>query len=141
MSEIKYRKAEVKDFDNVCKFVDKWLSGRALKEGGGNDYFVTKNQHKAYFKNCVVYVAIDKDEIVGWGVKGRNNVLNHLLVNAHYRGKGIGTELLNIIKPDIIRSKSDQQTGNPKDFYEKHGYKSVIKDYVGKKNNIELMTK
>lgn len=37
--------------------------------------------------------------------------------------------------------KNDQQTGNPKGFYESLGYKSVIDSMVGKKSNIELMTK
>lgn len=141
MSDITYRNVKKEDFINVCKFVDKWLSGRALKEGGGNDYFVTKNQHKSYFKNCTVIVALDKNKIIGWGVKGKNNVLNHLLIDANYRGKGIGKELMKILNPSIIRSKSDQMTGDPKEFYEKMGYKSTIDRKIGEKNNIELMTK
>ena len=45
MSNIIIRKVEKNDFNSLIKFVDKWLSGRALKEGGGNDYFVTKNRN------------------------------------------------------------------------------------------------
>ena len=52
-------------------------------------------------------------------VKGKNNVLIHLLIDAKYRGKGIGKKILKKLNPDIIRSKSDQQTGDPKQFYEK----------------------
>jgi len=141
MFDIIYRDVTKNDFNDVCKFVDYWLSGRAIKIGGGNDYFVTRNQHKSYFKNCKVMIAIDNNKIIGWAVKGKNNVLNHILIAADYRGKGIGKVLMNKINPDIIRSKSDQLTGNPKEFYEKLGYKSIISKKVGKKNNIELMTK
>jgi len=129
------------DFDNVTKFVDKWLSGRALSEGGGNDYFVTKNQHKSYFKNCHVFIALDGDKIIGWGVKEKSNVLIHLLIDANYRNIGLGKRMMKAINPMIIRSKSDQQTGDPRKFYEKLGYKIVCKNKTGRKNNIELMTK
>lgn len=141
MQKIIYRKVVKNDFDDVTKFVDKWLSGRAIKEGGGNDYFVTKNQHKSYFKNCHVWIALDDKKIVAWVVKEKTNILIHLLVAADYRKMGIGQELMRIINPDIIRSKSDQMTGNPNKFYQKMGYKSINKSMVGTKKNIELMTK
>lgn len=141
MQKITYRKVIVSDFKNVCKFVDDWLSGRRLKEGGGNDYFVSRNQHKSYFKNLHVWLALDKEKIIAWGVKEQSGILIHLLVDAHYRGKGIGTEMMNHIQPQIIRSKSDQMTGNPKEFYERLGYKSISSVFVGKKKNIELMSK
>lgn len=141
LQNIEYRKVIISDFDNVSNFVDKWLSGRAIKEGGGNDYFVTKNQHKSYFKNCHVWIALDNNKIIGWAVKEKSNVLIHLLIDANYRGFGIGSELMKKLNPDIIRSKSDQMTGNPKIFYEKLGYKTISQNKVGKKNNIDLMTK
>ena len=141
MSDIEIRKVEKNDFQNIQKFVDKWLSGRAIKEGGGNDYFVTKNQHKSYFKNYHVYIALDKDKIIGWLVKEKSNVLIHLLIDPYYRGKGIGKQMMTIANPDIIRSKSDQQTGDPKLFYERLGYKIVIDSKVGKKKNIDMMSK
>jgi hypothetical protein len=141
MSEIIIRKVTVEDFENVCNFVDKWLSGRAIAEGGGNDYFVSKEQHKSYFKNCHVLIALDNNKIIGWGVKEKSGVLIHLLVAGDYRGKGIGGMILKELNPQIIRSKSDQQTGDPKEFYMKYGYKSFSANKVGKKSNIELMTK
>lgn len=141
VSKFQYRKVKKIDFDKVTKFVDKWLSGRAIKEGGGNDYFVSYNQHKSYFKNCHVWIIIDKNEIIGWGVKEKSNILIHLLISAKYRGLGLGAKLLKIMNPDIIRSKSDQMTGDPKDFYIKMGYKTVFKNKTGKKKNIDLLTK
>ncbi len=141
LQNIIYRKVVVSDFNNVTKFVDDWLSGRKLKEGGGNDYFVTRNQHKTYFKNCHVWIALDAEKIIAWGVKEKSGVLIHLLVDANYRGKHIGTEMMHRINPDVIRSKSDQMTGDPREFYETLGYKVVSTQMIGKKKNIELMSK
>ncbi len=140
--EIIYRRATVLDLDKIQTFVDYWLSGRALRDNlnGGNDYFVSRGQHKGYLKTCQVLIAIG-DKIVGWGVKGRNDVMIHLLIAGDCRGKGVGTELLKRLNPSVIRSKSDQQTGDPFSFYEKHGYKRVSKVKVGKNDNIELLSK
>lgn len=140
-STIIYRTVVAQDFEAVCSFVDKWLSGRALKEGGGNDYFVSRNQQKTYFANCHVYVALDGERIIAWGVKERSGVLIHLLVDANYRGRGIGQEMMSRLKPDIVRSKSDQSTGDPKMFYEKCGFKSISQHMIGKKKNIELLSR
>lgn len=138
---VEYRKVVPSDFDSVCVFVDKWLSGRAVKEGGGNDYFVSRAQQREYFAHCHVYLGLVDGEIIAWGVKERTGVLIHLLVNPHYRGQGIGKEMMKRMSPDIVRSKTDQMTGNPKTFYEQCGYKSVSNSLVGKKKNIEFMTR
>jgi GNAT superfamily N-acetyltransferase len=132
------------DFENVRLFVDKWLSGHGPaieREGGGNDYFVSKQQHRDYFKSQHVYIALDGKKIIGWGVKEKTNILIHLLIDANYRGKGIGQKMMKIINPMIVRSKSDQSTGDPKKFYEKLSYKSVTHKKVGRKKNIELLIK
>ena len=143
--KIVYRRATRKDLPDIRKFVDYWLSGRAKAKGiknAGNDYFVTYNQHRSYIKNCYVWLALDNNLIVGWGVKQKNNVMIHLLVDANYRGRGIGAKMLELMNPDIIRSKSDQMTGDPATFYEKHGYMKISqKTMVGKKRNIDLMVK
>ena len=141
---IKYRRASMKDLQNIRKFVDFWLSGRAMNKGiknAGNDYFVSIGQQKSYLKNCIVLLAHYKNKIVGWAVKERTNVLIHLLVAADCRGMGIGKEMMSQLKPDIIRSKSDQQTGDPAPFYEMLGYKRISDVKVGKKKNIEFMSK
>lgn len=143
--KITYRRGCRKDLETIRQFVDFWLSGRAKAKGiknAGNDYFVTYNQHQAYLKNCIVWLACDGDKLVGWGVNQRTNVMIHLLVAADYRGHGIGAKLLKLMNPDIIRSKSDQITGNPAGFYEKYGYMKIVpKTMVGKKKNIDLMVK
>ena len=140
-TKIIYRRAKHSDLDDIVKFVDWWLAGRAVKEGGGNDYFVTRKQHLSYTKNCIVLLAMLGDKIVGWGVVEQSNVMIHLLIAADQRGKGIGKEMLRRLNPDIIRSKSDQMTGNPASFYEKNGYILCDTIQVGKKRNIDLMMK
>jgi N-acetylglutamate synthase-like GNAT family acetyltransferase len=142
--KITYRRARWSDLKPISQFVDFWLSGRAKNQGiknAGNDYFVSTSQHKSYLKKCTVFLAESKKTIVGWAVKERTNVLIHLLVAADMRGYGIGTELLRRLNPDIIRSKTDQQTGDPGPFYEKNGYINIGASLVGKKRNIQFMCK
>jgi len=141
---IQYRRATFVDLPAIVQFVDLWLAGRAKKAGAvnaGDDYFVTPQQHKSYLRGGIVYIALEGDKIVGWGVKGRNNVLIHLLVAGDCRGKGVGSELLKRLNPDVIRSKSDQSTGDPASFYEEHGYAKAGVRKVGKKHNIDLLMK
>lgn len=57
--QITYRKANSSDLRAVIDFVDFWLAGRAKSKGiknGGNDYFVTRNQHQSYIRNAIVRV-------------------------------------------------------------------------------------
>lgn len=143
-TEIEYRRARKSDLYDIQKFVDFWLSGRAKSQGiknSGNDYFVTINQHKSYLRNYIVYLALENKKIIGWGVKERSNVLIHLLIAADKRGLGIGAKLLKLLNPDVIRSKSDQQTGDPASFYEKYGYMRISDIKIGRKENIEFMVK
>ncbi len=143
-NHITYRCAKAEDYERVIAFVDFWLSGRAKAkgiEGGGNDYFVTRQQHRSYFKNSHILLAETKGNVVGWGVKTVKNVLIHLLIDARERGRGIGKEMLERLDPDIIRSKSDQITGDPGPFYEKYGYVHIAERKVGSKRNIDLMIK
>lgn len=138
---ITYRPAAASDLPNICKFVDFWLSGGAKRlhiPGGGKDYFVPKGQQIGYLKYKTTYLAVFDNEIIGWAVKSKNKTLIHLLVTPEYRGKGIGGHLLKILDPDFVRSKSDQSTGDPRAFYEKHGY-TVTEAGHGKHKNIDIM--
>lgn len=140
---ITYRPANKNDLVNICKFVDFWLSGGAKRLGissAGSDYFVPYHQQEGYITRKITYIAIHKTKIIGWAVKTQHNSLIHLLVHPDYRGKGIGSRLLQILDPSFVRSKSDQSTGNPINFYKKHGYE-IIEVSQGKKHNIDLLKK
>jgi N-acetylglutamate synthase-like GNAT family acetyltransferase len=142
--QIIYRRATIKDCSAIVSFVDFWLSGRARAQkiaNAGDDYFVTKAQQLNYLRHCYVLLAEIDRQIVGWAVKESTNVLIHLLIDARYRNKGIGAEMLRRLNPDVIRSKSDQITGNPIAFYEKYDYVKVGNVKVGRKRNIDLMMK
>jgi len=136
-----YRPAGGDDLPAICKFVDFWLAGGAKRlhiPGGGSDYFVPKGQQIGYLKYKTTYLATFDDEIIGWSVKSKNKTLIHLLVTPEYRGKGIGGHLLHILDPEFVRSKSDQSTGDPRKFYEKHGFE-VAEAGQGKNKNIDIM--
>lgn len=138
---ITYRPASGNDLEDISKFVDFWLTGGAKRlgiPGGGKDYFVPKGQQITYLKYKTTYLATYEEKIVGWSVKSKNKTMIHLLVCPEYRGKGVGGHLLEILDPIFIRSKSDQSTGDPLEFYKKHGYE-VVEAKTGKHKNIDIM--
>ncbi len=144
IQNITIRYATQDDLTNIYKFVDFWLSGRAIEEGckdGGKDFFIPHGQHKAYLKNYKVALAVNDDEIIGWGVIQRDNTLIHLLVSGDYRGYGIGKQLLIFLNPKAVRSKTDQSTGNPNAFYESQGYTEHTQSQIGKHKNIDVLIK
>jgi len=141
---IDYRKATISDTAAIIKFVDFWLSGRGLSSnlpGVVNDYFVSHKQHIDYLRRYFVLLALDGDRIVGWAVRSQANVMLHLLVAGDYRQRGIGTKMIQILRPEVIRSKVDQSTGDPAKFYEKQGYEKLAGERLGKRKNIELFVR
>lgn len=140
---ITYRPAALVDLPTITSFVDFWLSGGAKRlkiAGAGADYFVPHAQQKGYVTYKVTYLAFDQGNLIGWAVKSKNQTLIHLLVHPDYRGKGVGKNLLKIIDPEFIRSKSDQSTGNPLKFYLKAGFQ-ITESSVGKHKNIDILKK
>jgi GNAT superfamily N-acetyltransferase len=125
----------MQDAPNIVRFYDAFLR---------TDYFVRKKQVLSYLHNHRVYLAIENEEIIGLAVvdfKRSHDTLISLLVRSDQRGKGVGAELLKASNPLMIRSKSDQSTGDPLKFYEKHGYKNIGDLKLGRKKNIDLLVK
>jgi len=129
----RYRLAELSDLDNIVLFVDRLLSGR--------DFFCPRGQHISYFKYKTIVICLQSDKLIGWAVRQKAGSLIHLLVDPDCRGHGIGSHLLEILEPLVIRSKSDQSTGDPIKFYEKHGYTKTSDERVGRNKNIDLLSK
>lgn len=141
---VEYRKAVSEDLESLTAFVDFWLTGggqAAGIPGAGHDFFVPKGRHEAYLKKYSVLLATFEGEIVGWAVKTKKGVLIHLLVAVTFRARGIGSELLRRMSPEVVRSKFDQSTGDPAGFYAKHGFVKESSERVGKKKNIELFVR
>lgn len=138
---VEYRSAKSEDLESLTAFVDFWLTGggqAAGIPGAGHDFFVPKGRHEAYLKKYSVLLATFEGEIVGWAVKTKKGVLIHLLVAATFRARGIGSELLKRMSPEVVRSKFDQSTGDPAGFYRKHGFVKESSERVGKKKNIDV---
>ncbi len=82
----------------------------------------------------ITFVALDNDEFVG-GVQGEisndSMYINLLVVNAGYRGKNIGTKLMNKLETEAITrgvvcvnlATSEFQA---KEFYQKNGFKIIM---------------
>ncbi len=142
--EVVYRKAVIEDLPAIAAFVDFWLTGGG-KAGGipgaGHDFFVPVGRHEGYLKKYHVLLAGYKGAIVGWAVKTKKGVLSHLLVAATFRGSGIGSELLKRMSPEVVRSKFDQSSGDPAEFYRKRGYVKASSERLGKKKNIDIFTR
>lgn len=121
-------KADIAHLPMIRQFVDYWLSGRGTKvnaPGAVNDYFVSPSQHKKYIEKYDTYLLLINKQLIGWAVIQHNNTMIHFLIAGTHRGKGIGSFMLKYINPKSVHSKSDQSSGNPGPFYEKHGYKKV----------------
>lgn len=130
---IQYRLALMSDLDAIVAIVDRLLAGK--------DFFCPRGQHIGYFKYKTILLAFAETRLIGWAVRQKNGSLIHLLVDPDYRGKGIGSHLLEVLEPLFIRSKSDQSTGDPLGFYEKHGYEKTTDERIGKNKNIDLLSK
>jgi len=123
-----YRQAVLDDIKALCKFTDWWLSGRGKAKGvpgAVNDCFVSPRQHRKYIRKYSTWVCCHDSYIVGWAVVEHNSTMIHLLVAGDYRGCGIGTRLVKILSPRLIRSKLDQSSGDPIEFYIALGYKKI----------------
>jgi GNAT superfamily N-acetyltransferase len=131
--EITYRKATIFDISCIVIFVDSNLPHK--------DFFIPPIQHIEYLKRYCVLLAFDGQVVIGWGVCTDHKVLIHLLIAPPYRGRGIGSEMIRILAPELIRSKMDQSTGNPEDFYKKLGFVKITSEPIGKKKNIELFSR
>ncbi len=134
----------MEDLEAIVRFVDYWLTGGAVSDhvpGATHDFFVPVGRQKNYLAKYSVLLAICERVIVGWAVKTDRDILIHLLVAVPFRGKGIGGEMIARLNPEIVRSKMDQKSGDPADFYMKQGYYKLSCERLGKNENIELFVK
>ena len=123
-----YRDAILDDLKDVSRFTDFWISGRGKRVnalGAVDDTFISPSQHRKYICKYRTFLCLDALEIVAWAVVEPSGTLIHLLVAGNHRSGGIGKRIVRILSPEVIRSKSDQSSGNPIGFYEGLGYRKV----------------
>lgn len=121
-----FRAATIKDLPMISKFVDYWIAGRGKKKnapGATNDYFITKGMHTRFIEKYHTWLMFFKGCLVGWAVIHPSDQLIQFLIAGTHRNHGLGSVFIREIKPYSIRSRSNQQSGNPNKFYEKNGYK------------------
>jgi len=119
------KKAGLTDIALIMEFVDWWLTGKGKSfgiPGATHECFISPSQHMRYVEKYDVRLLYFEDHLVGWSVVDTKGQLIHFLIAGTFRGIGLGSAFLQEIQPQTIRSKSDQQTGNPEEFYKKNGY-------------------
>lgn len=134
-----YRRALSSDLRDVCRFTDWWISGRGKAKhvpGAVNDCFISRRQHAKYILKYETWLCVEGDELIAWAVIEPSGTLIHLLVAGDQRGRGIGKRFIDGLRPRYVRSKLDQSTGNPIEFYMKMGYKKV--DTVRSKSRFDI---
>lgn len=115
-----YRQARLDDTAKLCKFTDFWLAGRGMRvnaPGAVDDYFLSPSQHRKYITKYYTLLALEGQSIVGWAVLEPSRTLIALLVAGNRRCRGIGKAMMLRLQPDVVRSKSNQSSGDPKSFY------------------------
>lgn len=123
-----YRDATLDDLKDVSRFTDFWISGRGKRvnaPGAVDDTFISPSQHRKYICKYRTFLCLDALGIVAWAVVEPSGTLIHLLIAGNHRGIGIGRQMMFVLHPEFVRSKSDQSSGNPIGFYKYLGYRKV----------------
>ncbi len=128
--KIEIIKAEEKDIPIILGFSDIFLR---------RDWIINKGYLLSNLKNGIILLAFFNDKIVGIGIC-KNKTLYLLYVHPKFRSRKIGSKLLQKLKPETIRARTNQTTGNPVPYYERLGYKISI-PHDPKNRNICIMQK
>lgn len=119
------------DTDAISNWCDVFMAG---------DYFVRRGHMLNLIKNpkSKVFALVIEGFIGGFVAVYKESVLHNLILDPQYRGQGIGAALIGLLKPTVIRAKSNMLAGDPVPFYEKNGYHTVTAD--NDKPHIKVMT-
>ena len=90
----------------------------------------TAKRFSKYAKNRLIFVALDKNKIIGF-TEYKDNEIKALYVHKDYIGKGVGEkllkELIDISYKKGIRKLKCMSTITAKNFYLKQGFKIIRK--------------
>ena len=96
----------------------------------GRDYFFKRRHLQSILErptNAVFAIEVDR-QMAGMVIVYKSTVLDNLYLSPEFRVDGIGTAILDVIRPLRIRSKTNMLAGDPTAFYEKNGYVKDIAD-------------
>lgn len=126
-----YRQAKENDLSKIMAFADICLR---------RDVLIVRGYIKNYLKSSSkIWLVFDKDKLIAFAfIWKKTNSLNNLYIHPKYRNRKIGLNLMNYLKPKFVRSKLDQSTGDPTEFYKKTGYE-LIGEKQGKKKNLNIL--
>lgn len=96
----------------------------------GRDYFFRAGHIKKVIErqhNTVLAVEVD-EVMAGFLILYKGSVLHNLYLQPEYRQTGIGSAILQHVKPMRIRSKTNMLAGDPTPFYAKNGYVADCRD-------------
>lgn len=139
---IDYQDATIDYLKVVIRFTDFWLSGRGKRlgiSGAVDDCFISPSQHKKYITRYRTLLGFYGTKLVSWAVVEPSGTLIHMLVDGSFRGKGIGRQMMKLLQPKFVRSKSNQSTGNPIGFYERLGYRKVATEQSRSRLDIDVI--
>jgi GNAT superfamily N-acetyltransferase len=111
------------------------------------DYFFKKGHFHALCRQPETQVygiawapdpSCTRQQLIGLAITGHGTTLFNLYLDPFWRSQGIGTIVVSILQPEVIRSKSDSDAGDPTAFYQRLGYK-VIQEGQGKNGTIRVM--
>lgn len=108
-----------------------------FKRGHWNE-LVRNPAYQVYAISWAPSLDVARHQIIGLAILGRHTTLFNLYLDPHWRSQGIGSIVVRTLDPEVIRSKTDEKTGDPTPFYERLGYK-VIQERQGKNSNIAVM--
>lgn len=105
------------------------------------DYFMPRRQLRELLArpNSDTWVIVIGGEVVGLAVVWGNLRLHNLLLDAAWRGRGLGGVVVEALGVGEVRAKTNMSTGDPRGFYEKLGFKET--GIAGKTGTIRVMTR
>lgn len=123
------RKLDAKDIKTV---VELWYETSIIAHDFiPVDYWKKNKEAMAsiYLPNSETYLAIEDEKIVGF-IAMTDNFLAAIFVDNQIQGKGIGKELLNIVKDTrtMIQLKAYQKNTKTVEFYKSQGFEIMSKN-------------
>jgi GNAT superfamily N-acetyltransferase len=103
------------------------------------DYYMPRRQLRELLARpqSDVWALVFQGEMVGLAVVWGELRLHNLFLDSAWRGKGLGTVVVEALGIEEVRAKTNMSTGDPTRFYEKMGFET--KQIEGKSGHIKVM--